>query len=181
MDRIQTHVPTCCTYAIFWLNRESSSVCFSCIAKSKNLSQSHPQPSTMPFVHQSEYIPGIPAATITTPTNNTRVENSAVVKGTAQNIAEGQYWLWLVLYDYNANRHYPQDGPVAVSSNGQWEMTASFGSSGRYDITALAADQNANETLLLYQAASESSGDYPGLPALPSGSITLASVTVSRT
>jgi hypothetical protein len=135
----------------------------------------------MPFVHQPEYIPGIPAATITTPTNNTRVENSVVVKGTAQNIAEGQYWLWLVLYDYNANRHYPQDGPVAVSSNGQWEMTASFGSSGRYDITALAADQNANETLLLYQAASESSGDYSGLPALLSGCITLASVTVSRT
>jgi hypothetical protein len=134
----------------------------------------------MPFVHQSESIPGIPAATITTPTNNTRVENSVFVMGTAQNIG-GDYHLWLTLYDYTANRHYPQDGPIAVSSNGQWEMTASFGSSGRYDITALAADQNANETLLLYQAASESSGDYSGLPALPSGCITLASVTVSRT
>ena len=149
--------------------------------KSKNLSQSHPQPSAMPFVHQPEYIPGIPAATITTPTNNTRVENSAFVEGTAQNIGEGQYWLWLVLYDYSANRHYPQDGPVSVSSNGQWEMTASFGSSGRYDITALAADKNANEIFILYQAASETSGDHPGLPALPSGCITLASVTVSRT
>ncbi len=135
----------------------------------------------MPIDHRTEYIPGIPAATITTPTNNTRVENSVFVKGTAQNIGGGQYSLWLVLYDYNANRHYPQDGPVVVSSNGQWEMAASFGSSGRYDITALAADQNANDNLLLYQAASESSGDYPGLPALPSGCITLASVTVSRT
>ena len=134
----------------------------------------------MPFVHQPEYIPGIPAATITTPTNNTRVENSVVVKGTAQNIAEGQYWLWLVLYDYNANSHYQQDGPVAVSSNGQWEVTASFGSSGRYYITALAADQNANEILLQYQAASKSRADYPGLPALPPGCITLASVRVSR-
>ena len=133
----------------------------------------------MPFVHQPEYIPGIPAATITTPTNNTRVENSVFVKGTAQNIG-GEYNLWLALYDYNANRHYPQDGPVAISSNGRGEMNASFGSSGRYDITALAADKNANEILLLYQAASESSGNYPGLPALPSGSITLASVTVSR-
>jgi hypothetical protein len=148
--------------------------------KSKNLSQSHPQPSAMPFVHQPEYIPGIPAATITSPTNNTRVENSAFVKGTAQNIG-GQYWLWLVLYDYSANRHYPQDGPVSVSSDGQWEMTASFGSSGRYDITALAADQNASEILLQYQAASLSRADYPGLTALPSGCITLASVTVSRT
>jgi hypothetical protein len=55
-----------------------------------------------------------------------------------------------------------------------------FGNSGRYDITALAADQNANEIFLLYQTASESSGDYPGLPALPPGCITLASVTVSR-
>jgi len=134
----------------------------------------------MPFVHQPEYIPGIPAATITTPTNNTRVENSVFIKGTAQNIGE-EYSLWLVFYDYNANRHYPQDGPVAISINGQWEMTASFESSGRYDITALAADKNANDSLLLYQAASESSGDYPGLPALPSGCITLASVTVSRT
>lgn len=134
----------------------------------------------MPFVHQPEYIPGIPAATITTPTNNTRVENSVFVTGTAQNIG-GDYNLWLVLYDYSTNRHYPQDGPVALSSNGQWEMTTSFESSGRYDITALAADQNANESLLLYQAASESSGDYAGLPALPSGCITLASVTVSRT
>jgi hypothetical protein len=148
--------------------------------KNKNLSHSPPQPSTMPFVHQPEYISGIPAATIITPTNNTRVENSAFVKGTAQNIG-GEYSLWLVLYDYNASRHYPQGGPVAISSNGEWEMTASFDSSGRYDITALAADKNANEVLLLYQAASESSGDYLGLPALPSGCITLASVTISRT
>ncbi len=135
----------------------------------------------MPIDHRTEYIPGIPAATITTPTNNTRVENSEFVKGRAHNIEGEQYWLWLALYDYNANRHYPQDGPVAVSSNGQWEMTAFFESIGRYDITALAADKDANEILLLYQAASESSGDYPGLPALPSGCITLASVTVSRT
>ena len=146
----------------------------------QNLSKSPPQPFPMPFVHQPEYIPGIPAATITTPTNNTRVENSVFVKGTAQNIG-GEYSLWLVLYDYNANRHYPQDGPVAISSNGQWEMTASFESSGRYDITALAADQNASEILLQYQAASLSRADYPGLPVLPSGCITLASVTVSRT
>jgi hypothetical protein len=125
-------------------------------------------------------MPGIPAATITTPTNNTRVENSEFVKGTADNIEGEQYYLWLVLYNYNANRHYPQDGPVVVSSDGQWEITAFFESIGRYDITAVAADQNANEVLLLYQAASESSGDYPGLPALPSGCITLASVTVSR-
>ncbi len=135
----------------------------------------------MPIDHRTESMSGIPAAEITTPTNNTRVKNSVFVKGTAQNIGGGQYWLWLALYDYNANRHYPQDGPVAVSSNGQWQMTTSFGSSGRYDITALAADQNANDNLLLYQAASESSGDYLGLPALPSGCITLASVTVSRT
>jgi hypothetical protein len=181
MDRIQTRVPTCYTYAIFWLQVTIISLFFTHRTKSKNLSQSRPQPAPMPFVHQPEYIPGIPAAAITTPTNNTRVENSVFVKGTAQNIGEGQYWLWLVLYDYNANRYYPQDGPVAVSSNGQWELTASFGSSGRHDITALAADKNANEILSLYQAASESSGDYPGLPAIPSGSITLASVTVSRT
>ncbi|MGZ4865207.1 MAG: hypothetical protein ACXV39_11345 [Halobacteriota archaeon] len=148
--------------------------------KNKNLSHCPPQPFPMPFVHQPEYIPGIPAATITTPTNNSRVENSVFVKGTAQNIG-GEYSLWLTLYDYNASRHYPQDGPVAISSNGEWEMTVSFESSGRYDITALAADKNAHETLLLYRAASESSGDYPGLSALPSGCITLASVTVSRT
>jgi len=123
---------------------------------------------------------GIPAAEITTPVNDTRVENSVFVKGTAHNIEGEQYYLWLVLFDYNANRHYPQEGPVVVSSNGQWEMTASFGSSGRYDITALAADKNANEIFILYQAASESRADYPGLPALPSGCITLASVTVSR-
>ena len=181
MDRIQTRVPACCTYAIFWLQVTIISLFFTHRTKSKNLSQSRPQPAPMPFVHQPEYIPGIPAAAITTPTNNTRVENSVFVKGIAQNIGEGQYWLWLVLYDYNANRHYPQDGPVAVSSNGQWEMTAFFGNSGRYDITALAADQNANDNLLLYQAASLSSGDYPGLPALPSGCVTLASVTVART
>jgi hypothetical protein len=91
----------------------------------------------MPFVHQPEYIPEIPAATIATPTNNTRVENSVVVKGTAH-IVGGQFYLWLALYDYDANRHYPYHGPVAVSSSGQWEMTVFFGSSGRYDITALA-------------------------------------------
>ncbi len=134
----------------------------------------------MPIDHQPESMPGIPAATITTPANNTRVENLVFVKGTAQNIG-GEYWLWLTLYDYNANRHYPYHGPVVVSADGQWEMTAFFGSSGRYDITALAADKNATEIFLLYQASSESSRDYTGLPVLPSGCVTLASVTVVRT
>jgi len=134
----------------------------------------------MPIDHRTESIPGIPAAEITTPTNDTRVENSEFVKGTAHNIEGEQYDLWLVLYDYDANRHYPQDGPVAISSDGQWEMTAFFESIGRYDITAVAADQNANEILLQYQAESQSRADYPGLPALPPGCITLASVTVSR-
>jgi hypothetical protein len=123
---------------------------------------------------------GIPAATITTPVNDTRVENSEFIKGTAHNIEGEQYYLWLVLYDYNANRQYPQDGPVLVSLDGQWEMTAFFESIGRYDITAVAADLNANEILLQYQAASQSRADYQGLPALPPGCITLASVTVSR-
>jgi hypothetical protein len=135
----------------------------------------------MPFVHQPEPLPGIPAAEITTPVTNARVENSVFVKGTAQNVGGEEYYLWLVLFDYNANRHYPYHGPVVVSSDGQWEMNAFFGSSGRYDITALAADKNATEILLLYQATSESSGDSPGLPSLPSGCITLASVTVVRT
>ena len=134
----------------------------------------------MPIDHRTESIPGIPAATITTPTNNMRVENSEFVKGTAHNTEGEQYYLWLVLYDYNANRHYPQAGPVAVSSDGQWGMNASFESIGRYDITAVAADQNANEILLQYQAASQSRADYTGLPALPTGCITLALVTVSR-
>jgi hypothetical protein len=60
-------------------------------------------------------------------------------------------------------------------------MTAFFESIGRYDITAVAADQNANEILLRYQAASQLRADYPGFPALPPGCITLASVTVVRT
>jgi hypothetical protein len=135
----------------------------------------------MPIDHRTESLPGIPAATITTPVNDTRVEDSEFVKGTAHNIEGEQYYLWLVLYDYNANRHYPYHGPVVVSSDGQWEMTAFFGSSGRYDITALAADKNATEMFLLYQASSESSRDYAGLPVLPSGCITLASVTVVKT
>jgi hypothetical protein len=134
----------------------------------------------MPIDHRTESLPGIPAAEITTPTNNTRVEISAFVKGTAHNIEGEQYYLWLVLYDYNANRQYPQDGPVVISSDGQWEITAFFESIGRYDITAVAADQNANEILLQYQAASLSRADFPGLPTLPSGCTTLASVTVSR-
>jgi hypothetical protein len=126
-------------------------------------------------------MPGIPAAEITTPVTNTLVKDSVLVKGTAQNVGGEQYYLWLVLFDYSENRHYPYHGPVVVSSDGQWEMTAFFGSSGRYDITALAADKNATEILLLYQASSESSRDYAGLPVLPSGCVTLASVTVVRT
>jgi len=133
----------------------------------------------MPFVHQPEPMPGIPAATITSPTTNARVEDSVLVEGTAQNLGR-DHWLWLVLFDYNTSRHYPYRGPIAVSSNGQWQMTAFLGSSARYDITTIAADKNANESLLLYQAASESSGEFLGLSSLPSGCITLASVTVVR-
>jgi len=92
--------------------------CFQVSPKSKNLRQRPPQPFPMPIDHRTESMPGIPAATITTPINITRVGDSVLVKGTAQNIGEEQYYLWLVLFDYNANRYYPQDGPVAVSSNG---------------------------------------------------------------
>jgi hypothetical protein len=89
----------------------------------QKLKSNPPQSFPMPIDHRTESMPGIPAAIITTPTNNTRVENSEFVKGTAHNTEGEQYYLWLVLYDYNANRHYPQDGPVAVSSDGQWGMT----------------------------------------------------------
>jgi len=135
----------------------------------------------MPFLHQPEPMPGLPAATITTPSNNTSVESSVPVEGTAQNITGEEYYLWLIVFDYRANRHYPQRGPVAVSADGHWRMTAFLNDSGRYDIVALAADKNANEILSLYQAASESSQQYLGLPAVPAGCVTLVSVTVSRT
>jgi hypothetical protein len=125
-------------------------------------------------------MPGIPAGTITSPAHNTRVESSVLVQGTAQNIA-GEYRLWLMVYNYDSSRHYPQGGPVAVSSDGQWERTASFDSNGRYDVTAVAADQHANETLFQYRAASQSKMDYPGLRSLPPGCTTLAAVTVVRT
>src|SRR5450759_4717921 len=81
----------------------------------QKLKSNPPQSFPMPIDHRTESMPGFPAAIITTPTNNTRVENSEFVKGTAHNTEGEQYYLWLVLYDYNANRHYPQDGPVAVS------------------------------------------------------------------
>jgi hypothetical protein len=134
----------------------------------------------MPFVHQTEPMPGIPAATLTSPANNTRVESSVLVQGTARNIV-GDYRLWLIVYGYSSNRHYPQGGPVAVSSDSQWERTASLKSNGRYNVTVVAADQHATETLLQYRAASQSKADYPGLPSLPSGCMTLAAVTVVRT
>lgn len=146
----------------------------------KNLSQGTPQRPCMPFVHQTEPMPGIPAATITSPGNNMQVESSVLVQGTAQNIT-GEYRLWLTVYDYNSNRHYPQGGPVAVSSEGKWHRAVSLESNGRHDVTAVAADQHANETLLQYRAASRSKADYPGLRGLPPGCTTLASVTVVRT
>src|SRR5674476_1339049 len=66
----------------------------------QKLKSNPPQSFPMPIDHRTESMPGIPAAIITTPTNNTRVENSEFVKGTAHNTEGEQYYLWPVSYTH---------------------------------------------------------------------------------
>jgi len=93
--------------------------------------------------------------------------------------------LWLVVYSPVAQRYYPQPGPVAVSRAGKWSGTVYFGTAAThrgepYILLAVQASPAASAAMKHYLAAGNRTGRWPGLAAMPRGSLRLASVHVTR-
>ena len=86
--------------------------------------------------------------------------------------------LWLVVEPKPLGRFYPQDGPIHVD-NGTWSWPVGFGDDnagpGDYVLYAVVADGAASQTLKYY-----STTDFSGLRQLPSGAVSVASVSVQR-
>jgi hypothetical protein len=123
---------------------------------------------------------------ITSPSNDSTVNQSATIQGTAQGLANNQT-LWIVVVPESATRtiYYPVDAPITVQSDGTWSKLANVGSSqdvGKpFDILVVQANQSANTTFANYIATGKSTGNYPGLPSLPGGATVVANVTETRT
>ncbi|MGZ4846791.1 MAG: hypothetical protein ACXV3D_02800 [Halobacteriota archaeon] len=121
---------------------------------------------------------------IDAPSNNAQVVSNTSVAGTSKQVSSAQK-LWLIIYDYDVDRYYPQTGPLAIQSNGSWSGTAYLGTHNtgvgeRFDIIAVLADQNAHNAFEQYQASSRQANSYLGMTSLPTG-ITKDQVTVTKT
>lgn len=127
--------------------------------------------------------PLLPSATISRPANNGQVSYTEVVSGTATAIPPN-HDVWLVIQPL-ASKLHPQPGPVASPPGGQWSRVAYFGRSP-------SEDANKQFLLMVVSTPLEGSGqfkqylidapqrNFPGLDGLPDGTVTLASVTVTR-
>lgn len=123
-----------------------------------------------------------PHAHVISPANGTKVAMAVKARGTASHL-NGK--LWLVVYSPVAKRYYPQTGPVTVSRTGKWADTVYFGtatthSGESYTLLAVQASPAANAAMKHYLAVGRRTHKWPGMVAMPRGSLRLASVQVTR-
>jgi len=123
-----------------------------------------------------------PYAHVISPANGSKVAMVINARGTASHL-KGR--LWLVVYSPVVQRYYPQPGPMTVSRTGKWSGTVYFGTittnrGEPYTLLAVQASPGANAAMEHYLAVGNRTGSWPGLTAMPSGSVRLASVDVTR-
>jgi len=123
-----------------------------------------------------------PHAHIISPANGSKVAMVVKARGTASHL-KGR--LWLVVYSPVVHRYYPQPGPVTVSRTGKWSGTVYFGTPTThrgepYTLLAVQASAAASAAMKHYLDVGKRTGNWPGLVAMPRGSLRLASVHVTR-
>lgn len=127
--------------------------------------------------------PLAPKVEITYPINNATVELREIVKGTSQNIPDGQV-LWILIYPHEINRYYPQNKSVEFQAQGNWASPTLIGIENdvnkKFDIVAVLADEFADEILTNYLNEAAKMGIWLGLEILPEGALIHDRVTAIR-
>ncbi len=120
---------------------------------------------------------------ITYPSEGSEVERKVTVRGTSQNIPEGQV-IWVVIYVHDVRRYFPQDLPADVQVNGDWVSPVIIGIDEdlgkEFDIIVVLVDQKAQDAFNDY--LKDWGGKYPspGLERLPEGALIYQRITVTR-
>jgi len=125
----------------------------------------------------------IPEVRITYPVGETVVDQTQTIRGTSRSIPAGAV-IWVVVFSPDVGAYYPQDQPAALEADGVWSSTAYIGidtdANKRFDILALVADRNIQDSFTAYLAESRAKGQWPGLRNLPAGDVPLSRVSVIR-
>ena len=120
---------------------------------------------------------------ITYPSDGSEVEGEVTVRGTSQNIPEGQV-IWIVIYVHEVRRYFPQDLPADVQANGDWESPVIIGIEEdigkRFDIIVVLVDQEAQDEFNEYLEKWKGKYPSPGLERLPEGVVIYERITVTR-
>jgi hypothetical protein len=115
------------------------------------------------------------------PSNSATVQMKETITGTAKNIPDGQQ-LWIAISP-QGEEFYPQI-PVVVLNDGSWSLPVQFGEvqnvGTKFDIYAVLADKNAQNTLNNYINESKNTNLWKGMSVLPDGTITITKLTVVR-
>ncbi|MEA2016641.1 MAG: hypothetical protein U9O59_08105 [Actinomycetota bacterium] len=118
---------------------------------------------------------------ITCPHNEDIVEIREMVRGTSQNIPDGQV-IYIVIYPHIVGLYYPQDNLVTMQENGEWSSLASIGVEEdidkelKFDIVVGLANKEAQDVFNIYFEQEE----WSGLKELPKGALIYDHVTVIR-
>lgn len=119
---------------------------------------------------------------ITTPINLQKVDIPVTVKGTYQDLPQGQE-IWILVYPIVIGRYYPQR-PVEYLDVNRWVSSISVGNdrdNGKsFYIYAVLADEEAQRVLKDYMEQVEKTNDSQGMPDLVKGARICSAVTVTR-
>ena len=113
--------------------------------------------------------------------DGSKVAFQQLVSGVVRGLPSGTD-AWIVVYPVLAPAYWPQPGPLLLDSAGGFRTLVYFGASQLQDI----GEQFITRLVIASPAASAyfrafvASAQSQGLPALPSGAQTLATVTVTR-
>jgi hypothetical protein len=130
-----------------------------------------------------------PAVVITHPSYGGEVGAAATISGTWTNTNNNT--VWIVVYDYNASRYYPEAPEVSLNGGGTllapptgtWVYHAYFNSTEvgkNFEVRAITADASATAALENYARVSSAKGSWNGMQSLPNGATTMDYIIVKR-
>jgi len=90
----------------------------------------------------------------------------------------------VVVYVPAVGRYFPQDNPADVQADGEWSSKATIGIASnaglQFDIRAVIADKDAQDSFQKYLAQAKAAGSWSGLDRLPQGAVIYDRITVTR-
>ena len=119
---------------------------------------------------------------ITAPLDLQHVNIPVMVKGTYQDLPQGQE-IWILIYPSDVGKYYPQNH-VEYLDDSRWISSASIGldwDKGKtFYIYAVLADEQAQRVLNDYIEQAKNANDSPGMADLAKGARICYAVTVTR-